>query len=167
VTISFVDTYARNRKRLAELGVLPVEMQEMRDLARRLSDIARENGMETAACCEAIDFSDCGVGRAKCVDAELLGRIGGVPLRAVKDPNQREHCGCAPSVDIGAYNTCPNGCAYCYANYSPALLRANLTQCDAVSPLLCGRLADGDVVRERRMPSMRERQIRMEFQERT
>jgi len=167
VTISFVDTYARNRKRLAELGVLPVEMQEMRDLARRLSDIARENGMETAACCEAIDFSDCGVGRAKCVDAELLGRIGGVPLRAVKDPNQREHCGCAPSVDIGAYNTCPNGCAYCYANYSPALLRANLAQCDAVSPLLCGRLADGDVVRERRMPSMRERQIRMEFQERT
>lgn len=28
----------------------------------------------------------------------------------------RPECGCAESVDIGRYDTCPHGCVYCYAN---------------------------------------------------
>lgn len=163
VTISFVDTYARNRKRLEALGVKAMDEDWMRRMAGRLSAIAGDNGMRMVACCEAVDLSDCGVGRASCVDAELLGRIGGIPLRTVKDRNQREHCGCAPSVDIGAYNTCPNGCVYCYANYSPAWLRANLAKKDNCSPMLCDGLTEADVVRERRMESMRDGQTRMDF----
>lgn len=159
VTISFVDTYARNRRRLEDLGVQQFSPEMMTDMARELARIARANGMETVACCEDIDLAACGVGKAKCVDSELLGRIGGIPMRMIKDPNQREHCGCAPSVDIGAYNTCPNGCVYCYANYSPALLKQNLAVRDDASSLLCSVLQDSDIVRERKMPSLREGQL--------
>jgi len=162
-TISFVDTYARNRHRMEDLGVQQFSPEMMTDMARELARIARANGMETVACCEDIDLAACGVGKAKCVDSELLSRIGGIPMKMIKDPNQREHCGCAPSVDIGAYNTCPNGCVYCYANYSPALLKQNLAVRDDSSPLLCSVLQDGDIVRERKMPSLREGQLRMEF----
>ena len=28
----------------------------------------------------------------------------------------RQECGCTESTDIGAYDTCPHGCVYCYAN---------------------------------------------------
>ncbi len=28
----------------------------------------------------------------------------------------REGCGCTESTDIGAYDSCPHGCIYCYAN---------------------------------------------------
>lgn len=34
----------------------------------------------------------------------------------LKDAGQRAQCGCAPSKDIGWYNSCAHQCAYCYAN---------------------------------------------------
>ena len=163
VTISFVDTYARNKKRLEALGIRSVSEAEMRELASEIARIARANGMNAVACSEALDLRAEGVEPARCVDAQRLGRISGVPLRAAKDPNQRGSCGCAPSVDIGAYNTCPNGCLYCYANYAPALLADNLRRCDAASPLLCGAVGPDDRVAERKMPSLRDGQLTMNF----
>lgn len=163
VTISFVDTYARNRRRLASMGSETIGESDMRRMAAELAKIARSCGMQIVACAEAADLSDCGVARSSCIDAELLGRIGGVPLKAGRDPGQRAACGCAPSIDIGAYNTCPNGCLYCYANYSPALLRANLARRDDASPLLCDRLGEGDCVSDRACRSLRDVQLRMEL----
>jgi hypothetical protein len=158
-----VDTYPRNRKRLEALGSQFIPEETMRAMAKEFSAIAKENGMQTVSCAETIDLSDCGVEHAACIDANLLGCIGGIPLKAGKDPNQRPACGCAPSVDIGAYNTCPNGCLYCYANYSPAFLNVNLAQRDDRSPILCDHLTENDRVTERKSPSLKSPQLKMDL----
>lgn len=162
-TVSFVDAYPRNKKRLEALNCAEIDEETMRTMAWEIAAIARLNGMQAVTCAEEIDLSDCGVIHGRCIDAELLGRIGGFPLKSAKDPNQRPACGCAPSVDIGAYNTCPNGCLYCYANYSPSFLKTNLTRRDDLSPILCDQISDADQITARKLPSLKDAQIRMEF----
>jgi len=162
-TISFVDTYPRNKKRLEALHSAEIAEETMRTMAWEISAVARLNGMQAVSCAEEADLTDCGVGHASCVDAGLLGRISGKALQAGKDPNQRDACGCAPSVDIGAYNTCPNGCLYCYANYSPAFLKNNLAKADVHSPMLCDAPEAADTVTDRKSKPLEGVQLKMEF----
>ena len=50
-----------------------------------------------------------------------------IPPRGVRDSGQRPACGCAPSKDIGSYNTCRHFCAYCYANSSKQAVERRLS----------------------------------------
>ena len=148
--IGFVEAYANTRRNAQGMGLEAITPEAMHALAGPLARIARAEGMEMAACCEPEDFAAHGIGPARCIDAALLERIAGRPLGLAKDRNQRALCGCAASVDIGAYNTCLNGCLYCYANYNARAVQANAAAHDVASPLLVGNVdAVRDVVRGR------------------
>lgn len=123
VVVSFYDEYPFTRARLRRLdaeGLSPVEpmAEGIGPLVRALVSSAAAHGMSMASCAEKIDLRPYGVQPGRCVDPDLMGRLFGIEVPAGKDPGQRPLCGCAPSRDIGAYDTCPRGCLYCYASRS-------------------------------------------------
>lgn len=136
---------------------------EMEELAAFFARTGAEYGLQVNACCEAKDLTTFGVGRASCIDRAVIEDILGGTVRLKQDKGQRKGCGCYESIDIGAYNTCPNGCIYCYANHSPKSLEANLRQMDKNSEMLVGHVKEGDKVTERKAVSCFEGQYTLKL----
>ncbi|MFV0351095.1 MAG: DUF1848 domain-containing protein [Oscillospiraceae bacterium] len=137
-TISFYDSYSFADKRIAQLGLRPPLDEEVHETAALLSAHAAQHGLGLYSCAEAYDLSYAGILPGACIDTKRLSLFSSIPVFASKDKNQRPACGCAASVDIGAYNTCPGGCLYCYAVRSSATAVSNKKlQCD--TSLFLGR----------------------------
>lgn len=51
------------------------------------------------------------------------------------------------------YNTCENGCAYCYANFNPNIATKNHAAHNSESSLICGDIGEDDKVNIRKTQS--------------
>ena len=128
--ISFAIAYKSVAKKLAEIGHTELEVEDKIRLAESLLHIAKGHGITLCACCELPGLYELGIQPVSCVDAGLFG------IDVPRNKNQREGCNCALSVDIGAYNSCMNGCRYCYANHNEIKVRNNYARHNADSELL-------------------------------
>jgi len=160
-TVSFLDLYKKTQKNTAKLGIANPTLQQKEELMQQLSEIAKAEGIYIDTCAEDIDLSKFGIRRAHCVDKERFEQLGDYKLIVEKDKNQRPECGCITSIDIGAYNTCKNGCLYCYANCSQNIVSQNYHLHDSSSPILFGTVADDDVIKVREVKSCRDCQINL------
>ncbi|MCL2287465.1 MAG: DUF1848 domain-containing protein [Firmicutes bacterium] len=126
VIISFIDTdYKAVKSNTDKLQLAEFPTETKTQLVSNFASIARSCGLTVYACAQKLNLQEFGVGRARCIDNELFEKLHGHGLNIKKDKNQRSECGCAASVDIGMYNTCLNGCLYCYANYIPKAIVTN------------------------------------------
>lgn len=157
--ISFVDTYAKNQKSMKALHTCFLTESEVVAFAKKIAQIASDNNMAVASCAEKIDLSICGIEHNCCIDRALIEQIIGCKIDAGQDKNQREACGCIESIDVGTYNTCKNGCRYCYANHSPESVAKNCQLYDANAPILCGQITEDDKITERKVKSHKEKQL--------
>lgn len=162
-TISFLDFYRNTEKNIAGLSVekFTPEVQEL--LAKSLVEIAKSYGLKMDTCAEGIDLQKYGIDHARCIDDRLFAALLNCPLKVGKDKNQRLECGCIESLDIGAYNTCRNGCRYCYANYSAKTVSTNTGKHNPESPLLVGEVGPDDKITERKMHSCLVNQMQFDF----
>lgn len=157
--ISFVDLYAKNKRNMKLLDWYETGEEELQEFAKKVSEIAKKNGMSIGSCAEKMDLEEYGIEHNCCIDKTFIESIIGCRLKAGKDKNQREECGCLESVDIGTYNTCKNGCKYCYANYSEESVVKNCSKYDPESPILCGAIDASDKITERKVKSLKDYQI--------
>lgn len=159
--ISFVDLYRNTKSNTKDLGLLPLETVAMNEIAHRMSEIALKYGIKMESCAEKINLEQFGIAHGHCIDCSLFERLLGCSLDLDKDKNQREECGCMASIDIGMYNTCKNGCKYCYANYSANTVAMHYAEHNPTSPLISGVIEDEDVVKDRVVKSCKDCQMNL------
>jgi DNA repair photolyase len=130
VVLSFATIY---RKTGANLGRLARESsiawrdpepEEKRALLARLAEIAADHGIRPTLCAQPELLSP-GLEPAACIDRARLSDIAGGAI-AGREKGNRPGCLCAESRDIGAYDSCPHGCLYCYAVGRPETAKRKL-----------------------------------------
>ena len=146
VVVSVVDLYRKTERRVG--AVMPWDRDLLREprswaglpaFLAELATVAGEHGMAIESCAEEADWSALGIGATKCIDDRLLTELFGGAWPVTKDRGQRPACGCIPSRDIGAPDTCTFGCRYCYATRSDALARKRRREHDPTGPALWSR----------------------------
>ena len=151
--LSFLDVYRKIAPRMEALGLSGVPDAEKRALAQRLAEIAAGFGIEVGGCGDpALD--EAGLAGEGCIDAAHVEQVAGVVAARGRGSRRQGACRCAPSVDVGSYDTCANGCVYCYANPGTSAAPCGaadpwrLRRYDPASPMLCDELAPDDTVEE-------------------
>ena len=141
---SFVEMYRKHERNFPEL--IPLTQEDKRELAEGLGHIARKYGILLQTCGPEADYEAYGIHISGCNTLDILGAANNLQFRRLKHPGMRKGCHCFPSRDLGAMNSCPCGCKYCYANRDTATALANYRRHDPRSPLLIGHVLPTDKV---------------------
>ena len=145
IVVSIVDDYRKashNFKRLQVQGLTiqtDYRAEQLASLCTFMSEQAGRHNIPVYSCAESFDLTPFDILPGKCVDGDLIARLFNVQVKAGKDRSQRRECGCLQSKDIGFYDTCLHGCAYCYAGTLQSGLR-NRVKHEVDSPLLIGNI---------------------------
>lgn len=143
---SFVEMYKKLKTNMPEIILLSEE--DKNTLAQGLGTIANKYGIYIQTCGTNEVFTDYGIHTSGCMTLDILGKANGISFKNLKHKGLRQGCHCIESRDIGAYDTCLNGCKYCYANTNPKKAWKNYKLHDPASPLLLGQLKESDTVQQ-------------------
>lgn len=157
-TVSFIDLYNKTIRNTRTLNIKEPTLEQKLELLYKFSITAEKAGIYIDTCSENLDTRGLNIPHASCIDCKRFEKLGTLALAIDKDPYQRKECGCVASIDIGAYNSCLNGCLYCYANFNKTLVEKSFAKHNPLSPLIFGELQPEDNITPRRVKSYKVRQ---------
>lgn len=150
---SYVEMYKKLETNMPE--IIPFTDEDRIQIAEGIGAIAGKYGIYVQTCGTNGDYSEYGIHTSGCMTLDVLGRANGVEFKNVKHKGSRKGCHCIESRDIGAYDTCMNGCKYCYANKTPQKAFENYKLHNPESPIMLGNILEGDTVQEGKARSFR------------
>lgn len=139
---SFVEMYKKHETNLPEL--IAISAGDIDMIAQGFGRIAAKHKIILQTCGSEENYAKYGIETSGCVTLDILGRANDLQFRNLKHKGFRKGCHCIESRDIGALDSCPNGCKYCYANKNGQLPLENFKLHDPQSPLLIGHLKPTD-----------------------
>lgn len=155
--VSFIDLYEKTKRNFQ--GIRSVTKKEQEKIIDAFSEIAKENHLQIHLCCENAALVRENADADGCMSKAVLERALGCRLNVPKKKPARSECACLLGADIGAYNTCPHGCLYCYANYDQETVLKNRKLHNPASPLLIGEVTEHDVIKEAEQKSWKNGQL--------
>ena len=106
-TFNFVNIYDKVKKNFPNLQ--PISKEDKEEIAKKLGQIALKNNIYLQTCILGKDYP--GIHNEGCITPKTLG----LNIKPTKAPLLNDCMCTVHTYGIGDYNTCKNGCKYCYA----------------------------------------------------
>lgn len=139
---SFVVWY----KKLHLPELQPISGQQKELIAKGLGEMAAKRHLYIQTCGTKESYEQYGIHHSGCMTRAVYEHSLGLHFKKVAERGNRPGCRCMESRGLGDYNTCLNGCRYCYANYDHEKARENYRLHDPESPLMKGHLRPTDKI---------------------
>ena len=141
---SFVEMYKKLGYNMPE--IIPFTIEDKQIIAKEIGKIAKKYNLYIQTCGIDENYEEFGIHLSGCATKEILEKANNVKYKNIKPKGMRKGCHCIPSRDIGAYDTCLNGCKYCYANKRPEIAIENYKLHDENSPIIIGKINKTDKI---------------------
>ena len=141
---SFVEMYKKLKTNMPE--IIPLTENDKNEIAKHIGMIAQKHNILLQTCATLENYDEYNILQSGCMTADILGKANDITFRNIKHSGNRKGCRCMESRNIGDYDTCPNGCKYCYANQNPDIAKKNYEKHNINNPLISGELNPDDEI---------------------
>ena len=126
--------------------LLPISEQQKDQIAKGLGEIATKHHLYIQTCGTKESYEQYGIHGSGCMTRAVYEHSLGLHFKKITEKDNRPGCRCMESRGLGDYNTCINGCRYCYANYDHEKAKENYSLHAPLSPLMIGHLKPTDKI---------------------
>lgn len=141
---SFVEMYKKLKTNMPEIILL--SDNDKVEIVKNIGIISAKYNLYIQTCASESIYEKYGIHNSGCMTTDILGKANNITFKKMKHYGNRQGCKCMESRNIGDYDTCPNGCKYCYANQNPQIALENFKKHNSDSPLILGTIKNSDKI---------------------
>ena len=158
---SFVDMYKKLKTNMPEIILLTDA--DKNEIAKNIGVIAKKHNMIIQTCATVENLEQYGILQSGCMTSDILGKANYITFKKLRHSGNRQGCRCMENRNIGDYDTCPNGCKYCYANQNPQIAQENYRKHNPNDLMILGNLKPTDEIQQSNQKSFLENNMQQKL----